>query len=389
MKKLLIFFMLLMPALGFSQGLKLSDQAEISIITCGPGESLDALFGHNAIRIYDPVWGINAAYDYGRFDFSTPNFYFKFTRGKLLYEVGKRDYNRFVKEYQYYNRWVYEQVLDLDSLTKQSIYDFLEWNILPENKKYKYDFFFDNCSTIIRDIIQKAIGDGLYFSGDHLTKENSFRDLLREKNHTMPWISFGMDLALGAPIDPKATTEEHMFLPDYILSGFDNATISKDGISRPLVKSKRMVFQPVETRSSSRLITPMVIFSVLALLVVGITLRDYKSKTRSKILDFILFLTTGILGIVVVFLWVGTDHEGMKNNLNVSWAFAPNIYVAFILLRDKTPKWLRTYTRLLFIFLIMMVLIWVFGIQIYSAAMIPFMLLLAVRYFFLWQKGLK
>jgi Domain of unknown function (DUF4105) len=388
MQKLLVFLMFLIPLMGKAQQLKLSDQAEVSIITCGPGAALDALFGHNAIRIHDPVWGIDETYGYGSFDFSTPNFYLKFTQGKLMYEADKIPFNRFVQGYQYENRWIYEQVLDLDSLSKQEIYDFVEWNILPENKKYKYDFFFDNCATKMRDIVKDVVGADLVFSGDYLTEKRSFRDLLREMNGTMPWISLGMDIALGAPIDPKATAEEHMFLPNYVLSGYDNAAVMKNGIARPAIKSERMIFQPVETDDKKGLMTPMVIFSVLLLLVLGVTYKDYKSKKRTKIIDFLLFLLTGLVGVTVILLWTATEHAGMRNNLNVLWAFAPNLVVAFYMLKDNPPKWVRSYARILFILLIMMVLIWTVGIQVYSTALIPFVLLIGIRYFFLWQKGL-
>jgi len=388
MQKLLVFIILLFPVLGKAQQLKLSDKAEVSILTVGPGAALDALFGHNAIRINDPVWGIDATYGYGSFDFSTPNFYLKFTRGKLMYEAAKIDFNRFVQGYQYENRWIYEQVLDLDALNKQEIYDFVEWNILPENKKYKYDFFFDNCATKMRDIVHDVVGADLIFSGDYLTEKRSFRDLLREMNGAMPWISLGMDIALGAPIDPKATPEEHMFLPNYVLSGFENATVMKNGIDRPAIKSERMIFQPVEKETKKGLLRPIVVFSVLMLMVLGLTFRDYKNKSRSKYLDFIIFLITGIVGVLVILLWTATEHDGMRNNLNVLWAFAPNLVVAFYLLKTNPPKWVRSYARLTFILLIMMVLIWTVGVQVYSTALIPFVLLVGLRYFFLWQKGL-
>jgi hypothetical protein len=230
--------------------------------------------------------------------------------------------------------------------------------------------------------------EGSYHGHNLVSFHFWFRDLLREMNGTMPWISLGMDIALGAPIDPKATTEEHMFLPNYVLSGYDNATVMKNGIASPAIKSEHMIFQPVETDAKKGFMTPMVIFSVLMLLVLGITYKDHKSKKRTKALDFVLFLLTGLIGVLVILLWTATEHAGMRNNLNVLWAFAPNLVVAFYLLKDNPPKWVRSYARILFILLIMMVLIWTVGIQVYSTALIPLVLLFGARYFFLWQKGL-
>ncbi len=388
MRKTLFLIIFLLPLTVFGQSLKLSDRAEISIITVGPGSDLSALFGHNAIRIIDPVWGFDKAYGYGSFDFDTPNFHLKFTMGKLLYEADAKDFDTFMIEYQYYKRWVYEQTLDLDSASKQQVYEFVQWNIKPENKKYKYDFFFDNCATKMRDILKNILGDKISFSGEYLTVTSSFRDLLRSKTRPMPWISMGMDVALGSRIDPNASAEEHMFLPDYILSSLDNASITENGVTKPIVKSARMVYDPQNGELQVGFFTPTIVFSFLALVVLGLTLRDVQNKRRSRILDFIVLLITGLLGGVVLFLWFGTDHDGMRNNLNILWAFLPNIYVAFLILKREPPKWVRSYIRLLFILLIMMVLVWIFGLQVYATSFIPILLLLGARYFFLWQKGL-
>lgn len=370
-----------------AQNLTLSNQAEVSILTCGPGEELDALFGHNALRIKDPIWGLDNVYDYGGFDFDTPNFYTKFTLGKLLYEVNSREFSHFMRAYEYYERWVYEQVLDIDSVEKQEIFDFVQWNIKPENKKYKYDFFFDNCATKLPVIIKEFLGDKVSFE-NYLTVTSSFRDLLRKETTSMPWISMGMDIALGTPVDSAASLEEHTFLPDYVLSTLENAYITENGVKRPLVKSARMLYDSNKAEPKAGILNPILVFSLLALVVLGMTLRDIKRNGRSRIMDFIILFLTGFLGLAVVFLWFGSEHAGMAKNLNVLWAFLPNIYVAFLVVRKDPPRWVRGYVRFLFILLIMMLLVWGFGIQIYATAFIPIMILLGARYIFLWQRGL-
>ena len=385
-----IFLALSIFFLNNKSNAQLSDQAQISLLTCAEGEDIYSLFGHSAIRVNDPVNNIDNCYNWGMFEFDSDEIVFatKFTKGRLKYYMDEQDFGYFMMEYDYFQRTVKEQLLNLTHEQKNNLWKALKENYLPENRVYKYDFFFDNCATKMRDIVHDVVGADLIFSGDYLTEKRSFRDLLREMNGAMPWISLGMDIALGAPIDPKATPEEHMFLPNYVLSGFENATVMKNGIDRPAIKSERMIFQPVEKETKKGLLRPIVVFSVLMLMVLGLTFRDYKNKSRSKYLDFIIFLITGIVGVLVILLWTATEHDGMRNNLNVLWAFAPNLVVAFYLLKTNPPKWVRSYARLTFILLIMMVLIWTVGVQVYSTALIPFVLLVGLRYFFLWQKGL-
>lgn len=131
----------------------------------------------------------------------------------------------------------------------------------------------------------------------------------------------------------------------------------------------------------------MIVLTILALLVMVFTLKDYSSKKRTRLIDFLLFFITGLLGLLLLFLWFGTHHSTTINNMNILWAFAPNVVVAFVLLKKRTPVWVRVYTLLMVILLLAAVLVWVFQLQNFNAAMIPFMLMLAFRYVFLWQKG--
>src|SRR6185295_5483513 len=164
MRNLILALLVLLSLTAFSQKFRLSPEAEISIITCGPwqGEVYSA-FGHNAIRVYDPVNRIDDAYNYGVFDFNQPNFYLNYTRGLLLFKLGVYPYPDFRNIYIYYNRSVTEQVLNLSDLQKQAVYDFLEWNARPENETYRYDYFYNNCATQVRDVFVKVLQDSIHF----------------------------------------------------------------------------------------------------------------------------------------------------------------------------------------------------------------------------------
>ncbi len=148
---LLLFVTYMSNAQLSEHSIKLSDQAEISVVTCGPfhGEVYSA-FGHSAFRVSDPTQGIDAIYNYGVFDYDQPNFYLNFALGKNKYMLGVQDYKRFRDVYIYYNRFIHEQSLDLNNFQKQKLFSYLEWNARPENQYYYYDYFYNNCATKIK-----------------------------------------------------------------------------------------------------------------------------------------------------------------------------------------------------------------------------------------------
>ena len=142
---------------------QISKEARISLITISPGNQLYTRFGHSAIRINDPQQELDIVYNYGTFDFDTPGFYTKFLRGKLLYFLSVYSFDRMVRTYEYFNQSVYEQELNLTFEQKIAVYNFLNWNYLPDNRYYLYDFFYDNCSSRIRDVFQDVVKENLDF----------------------------------------------------------------------------------------------------------------------------------------------------------------------------------------------------------------------------------
>jgi len=143
---------------------KLSDDAEISVLTIGPGSSLNDAFGHNAFRIKDNLSGIDITFNYGVYDFDTPNFYTKFARGKLNYRIERNQYKNFINFYISQNRTVKEQFLNLSQFEKQKLFEYLVNNYKPENQYYLYDFFYDNCATKIRDVLPIILNEDINFN---------------------------------------------------------------------------------------------------------------------------------------------------------------------------------------------------------------------------------
>lgn len=290
----------------------------ISLLTCSPGEELYSIYGHNALRIIDPEAGTDLVYNYGTFDFDTPNFALKFMRGQLPYQLSVARYGDFMAEYQYFERSVTEQVLQLNANEKRSIIAYMNRNMLPENREYKYDFFMDNCATRLRDVIEDNVENVKWDPSKK--SEKTFRQIIKEYQQKMPWTNFGIDLIIGAPADKKTTLSQEMFIPDYLAEAVTHAKIGPDG-SRDLQYSKADLIR-FDHRSASTpfIFTPIFIF--LLLLVGEIYLFYTKAKETKfiKIYDTIWAILIGLASVVMLFMWFGTDHIPTRQNWNVLWA---------------------------------------------------------------------
>jgi hypothetical protein len=382
-KTLLFIFLFLFVEAAIAQKNNLSEQAEISVLTIGPGTSLNDSFGHNAFRIKDSVLGIDITYGYGEYDFDAPNFYLKFAQGKLNYLISKIDFQRFYQAYSYYyNRTIKEQILNLSQVEKQTLYDYLINNYKPENRRYLYDFFFDNCATKIKDITNIAVNNSITFNNPKSYKEASFRTLIQKNLNKNSWGSLGIDLALGSVIDRKASATDHMFLPENIYSFFESATINNG--KKPLVKDSRILYKQKEiSKTSSFLTSPLFIFGIIGLLILFITYKDYKSLKQSKWLDITLFGITGIIGVFILLLWFATDHKGTHQNYNLLWACALNILVVGQFFRKKVSAWFIKYLKFLIILLCLLTLHWIIGVQVFAIGLIPLLIALLIRYIYL------
>lgn len=379
---LLLLACLLSFSFSWSQRYTPGPEAQFSVITCGPGTDLYATFGHSAFRFRDPSRGIDWVYNYGTFDFNTPNFYVKFVRGKLPYALGKQEFENFLYTYQLENRFVREQLLDLSKTEIEGLLTYLEKNNQPENRLYKYDFLFENCATKVPDILQNVLGPTLEYSYAHLLERKSFRDLIQENLYWNTWSSFGIDLALGSVIDRKAAGSEFSFLPKYVEQQIENASLNGNS----LTDRSRLILD-IKPLNPKSVFTATPLFWTLFLLgiTIVITWIDYRNNTRSKVLDFLLFFATGIAGFILIFLWFFTDHTSTAWNANLLWAFPFNLVIAFRVLAPTSQGHHKKYLALLMLLLAITAGLWVFGIQIFSPVMIPLWLALFLRYLFLFN----
>lgn len=377
MKKFTLILLCCLPVWLYGQT-QLSPEARISVITCGPWQQeLYSAFGHSAFRVYDPAHQLDDAYNYGVFDFDQPNFYLNFARGYLYYKLGIYEYPRFENYYIYHNRYVHEQVLNLTQEQKQKLYDYLQWNARPENEHYRYDYFYDNCATKIRDVVVKALGDDVAFNGGHITTHYTIRDLTDLYLVEQPWGDLGIDICLGLPMDKKATPNEYMFLPDYVEAAFDHAVIRQDSSLVPLVAEKKKIYESRAEDPVKGLPHPLYVFGTLALLAVGISLFDLKRQKLSMWFDAILFGVVGLIGLLLFLLWTATDHRAAANNLNILWALPTHLFA--VILFVKQPKGLRRYFLLTAILQGVLLLSWPILPQALHVSLIPVVITLGVR----------
>ena len=381
MKKLFFTFLFLAISITSKSQVQLSVYSEISIVTADAGNELFEAFGHSAIRIKDPVLQLDLVYNYGIFDFNAPNFYTNFTKGRLLYKLGKYQFKYFLESYKQDKRWVKQQVLNLTQQQRQAFFMYLERNASPQNATYLYDPFFNNCASKLKDITTTILGDKVEFNDKEIEKELSFRTLMNREIHWNTWGGFGINLALGSKLDKTANLQQYMYLPDYVYTIFKNSTVYFKNQKKPLVKKEELLLDFPNRKQSLPLISPLLVFSIIALLGIFITYRDNKNQKRTKWIDTILLITTGLVGFLIVFLWFFTDHSTTPNNFNVLWAFSTNLIIVFLL--NKGKKWLSTYFIFLIFLLVIITIIWITNIQHFPIAVIPLLILLFVRYLFL------
>ena len=364
---------------------QLSKGAQVSVLTCGAGDQLYTAFGHTAFRVQDPAIGLDVVYNYGTFDFDKPNFYTNFAKGKLIYSLSRRSFERFLFEYEYEKRWVKEQVLNLSIEEANTLFRYFENNYRPENRDYLYDPLFNNCSNITGVILQDQLQDAVVFNGSHLTEPFTFRELVRQRISLNTWGSFGIELAFGGITDRVANVKEHMFQPYYAMRQFQNTT--KNG--KPLVERERTILNYPESEYESIFtLSPLFWFLLLLCFVLAITYLDFKHGTRHRWLDFALFFISGIVGIGILLLWLATNHVVTHYNFNFLWLLPSNLFVAFYLMGGQEKLgWLKKYLWIALACIGLILVLWIFGVQVLSPLNVPLMLVLSARYLLLLKRA--
>jgi hypothetical protein len=376
MKNLIIVILVILFSTATISAQNNITHTRISIITCGAGDELYSLFGHTAIRIIDSTNNTDIVYNWGGFTFDQPNFYLKFLRGKLLYYSSADYFPDFMYEYIYEHRSVYEQVLNIDSAAKKRIINAVNFNMSGDNKFYKYDFLLDNCTTRVKNIIfenNKTATIKTRIVPEGITARDMIHYYLERGNQL--WTELGIDILLGSRVDRPVSNDEAMFLPEFFMKGLDNTEIS----SHPFVKSNTVILQGAAKAKPAWKYLPLVVTAAVCFLLFFIsTLKTKWAKTIIKFFDALLLYITGLIGVLILFMWFATDHTVCRNNLNIAWALPTNFIAAFCML--KKPTWLSTYFFIAAAITGLLLATWFWLPQQMNIALLPVILLLLNRY---------
>jgi hypothetical protein len=313
---------------------RLSSGATASLITYSPGEELYQAFGHSAIRIKDDSLGMDRLYNYGTFDFDTPDFYLKFAHGDLLYQLSVTPANEEIQMVGANRQGVTELMLNLSLDQKQQLFEALEYNLLPENRFYRYDFIFDNCSTRPRDVLEQVFGAPI------VEKEAgalTFRQMLNPYFVRMPWIGFGLSLLMGANVDRIAGPREACFLP----ADLERAVEEAGNGNQKLTTERRVIFEPKPLPRTPLLLSPFSVFAIGGAAWFLFWLLRRRGHTDWP--TAALFFVFGATGSFLLAFSVWSRLKVLQINYNIAWLVPTHVLAGVWLLifrRSWTPlRW--------------------------------------------------
>lgn len=291
---------------------QVSENVDVYLLTCAPGNATYSIYGHTALRVCVRGTEIDRVYNWGIFDFSTPNFAFRFAKGRLDYMLGSYSYDTFIYEYVNEGRAVWSQPLNLTSAEKEKLFSLINENLKPENVKYRYDFFFDNCATRIRDILVASASDTIIFPVKE--KQKSFRQLVDPNQKVLPWIDFGADMLLGLQADRKASPADEMFLPAYLMQNLSASVIVHDGNREPIVGDPVTVVDMPAVSTGARTWMPQLVFYIVLLFVILVTFVLGK-PLLGRITDIVLYIIYSVLALLLIFTNFFSEHDALHFNL--------------------------------------------------------------------------
>lgn len=344
-----------------------ADSIRVSLLTCSPHDEIYSLYGHTAIRYEDKASKTDIVVNYGMFSFKKPFFVARFVLGLTDYEMGIQDFNDFCYEYQYFGSQVTQQEINLTPEEKGQLLKALQDNY-ANARVYRYNYFYNNCTTKARDIILKSINGKIEYKNG-IDRSVSFRDLIHGCNANYSWASFGNDLLLGFKADMQTTREEQQFLPDNLMRDFDQAKIvSADGSARPLVKNTEIIVKGNDHAIAGKTkVTPQFVFITLLLLIAAIVVAEFKTKKRFLWVDISLLLSSGLAGLIL-FVMLFSEHPTTSTNLQIFILCPLNLYWAIYIIKNKRNE---RKLRKAWTFLSIMLCIGLSGrlIQVYAEGM--------------------
>jgi hypothetical protein len=313
----------------------LSAQTTVSVLTCAPGSETYALFGHSALRITDPLRGLDQVYNYGTFDFETPYFYWRFMRGDLRYFLSVSSFASFLAAYQQENRLVSEQVLALQPPETQRLYNHLETTLHSSARFYRYQFFADNCTTRLWQDIQASVETPIHVDSTYARPPRTYRQLLAPYLAPAPWVNLGMNLGLGWPADRATTFRQQVFLPVVLqetLQHTSRAHAPFAAAAHPLFSVFALPVTPPAWGTPTQC---LLVSGLLLLLAQGLPQR-YDLIRRS--IRFALLASAGLVGCLLLGLMLFSLHTPVQLNYQLLWLLPTHLG---LVVPCPTRRWRR------------------------------------------------
>lgn len=306
-----------------------NDSIRVSLVTCSPGTEVYAVYGHTALRYEVPSQGIDYVFNYGLFDFDAPNFIWNFIKGDTDYLVGVASYPIFERGYIGRGSSVTLQELNLTQEEKMAFAHAMASNLQPENRVYRYNFLYTNCSTKARDKVMECLQEELHFPVDSVS---SYRSIIHQYTAAYPWLQFGIDYLLGIEADRPIAPMEQMFAPEYLEHYIDGAFVTDSSVRYPLVLDTEVV-EPIASLPEvfSMLLSPVQMMILLLLLTAVVCTLEYYWGRRLWWYDSLLFIVQGLMGCIVAFLFFFSGHPTVGSNIQVIYLNPlPLLFIPFI-----------------------------------------------------------
>ena len=348
----------------------------VYLLTCKPGTEKYSMYGHSALRVIDNYSGTDMVYNWGVFDCDTPNFAWKFIKGQLNYMLDKCTMNDFLETYSSEKRGVISQRINLNPEDVRKLLELIKENLKPENASYSYDFFFDNCATRIRDILEKAADGKIHHPAGVDSDERTFRYMIGEYQKPYLWLNFGTNIALGMKCDKKASFRERMFLPLEMQQCLSKTVIYTNGRVVPLLQNPETIINyDMPAVKSATLLAPEIIIALVFILMI-ISIPLVRKNAYLKSIDVFIFFVFSVLAVFMLFFNFFADYQATKINLNIIWL---NPLIILCLVSLLTSKAGVIWFRLVFYVSILFLVVSMILPQEFSKAVVPMCLILAFR----------
>ncbi len=367
-------FFFITNTFGFS-----GDSIRISLLTVLPRPNeVYTIYGHTALRVSDISSKFDVVFNYGTFNSNAPNFLYHFIKGETDYYLDAYDFDLFLFSYQKGNSTIIEQMLNIPPAEKEKMMGMLFVNLQPENRGYRYNFLFDNCTTRARDIIEKFAGGNLIY--EEKKDSTTFRTLIHGCTNPYPWMTFGIDLLIGSGADSLISFRQEMFLPEKLMDGLETAYVTDSLGQRSIVLSSEVILQSFDAENSRDVswFSPMKTGIILLVITLVLGVCGLVNKRRFRLFFALLFFTAGVIGCIIWFVAFFSIHPCTFPNSNVFF-FHPLYFIAMVgYLLPKTYRFITWYHWINFVLLSVLLIAWPFMLQEINLANLPFVLCLWV-----------